>query len=100
MWPATPGSVADRVAVLASSVSPSGNGMKGFGAASRESGHNRVPAPPDKMIGTNGMAAFPPWNDFRGDRGDCTRFAWHDVSTFAPSPSRRRNCRTVVVHAL
>jgi hypothetical protein len=29
--------------------------MKGLGAASRESGQSRVPAPPERMIGTSGM---------------------------------------------
>ena len=46
---------AARRAVLPSSVSPSGSGMNGFGAASRESGHRRVPAPPERMTGTIGV---------------------------------------------
>jgi hypothetical protein len=41
-----------RRAVLPSSVSPSGSGMNGLGAVSRESGHRRVPAPPERMTGT------------------------------------------------
>ena len=43
-----------RCAVLPSSVSPSGSGMNGLGAASRESGHRRVPAPPERITGTIG----------------------------------------------
>jgi hypothetical protein len=43
-----------RCAVLPSSVSPSGNGMNGLGAASRESGQRRVPAPPERMTGMIG----------------------------------------------
>ena len=44
-----------RRAVLPSRVSPSGSGMNGFGAASRESGQSRVPAPPERMTGTIGV---------------------------------------------
>src|ERR1022692_725797 len=39
--------------VLASSVSPSGSIMKGFGADSRDNGQSRVPAPPERMMGTS-----------------------------------------------
>src|SRR5438067_12656202 len=55
--PATPGSDAARTAVLPRSVSPSGKGMNGLGAASRDRGHSRVPAPPDRMIGINAIDA-------------------------------------------
>ena len=41
-----------RAAVFASNVSPSGRGIDGFGAVSRESGHKRVPAPPERITGT------------------------------------------------
>src|ERR1700682_362376 len=41
--------------VLASSVSPPGSVMKGFGAVSRDNGHSRVPAPPERMMGTSAM---------------------------------------------
>src|SRR5271156_1905235 len=49
-----PGSASARTAVLASSVSPSGSGMNGLGAASRDKGHKRVPAPPDRITGMIG----------------------------------------------
>jgi hypothetical protein len=49
---ATPGSASARAAVFASSVSPSGSGIDGFGAVSRDSGHSRVPAPPERTTGT------------------------------------------------
>jgi hypothetical protein len=29
--------------------------MKGFGSASRETGHSRVPAPPESMTGMNAL---------------------------------------------
>ncbi len=51
----TPGSANARAAVFASSVWPSGNGMNAFGAISRDSGHSRVPAPPQDH-GTMGAA--------------------------------------------
>ena len=54
--PRTFGNELDRCAVLPSSVSPSGNGMNGLGEASRDSGHSRVPAPPDRITGTMGVA--------------------------------------------
>src|SRR5437879_10454130 len=57
--PATSGSATARRNVRARSVSPSapsaGSGRKGFGAASRDSGHSRAPAPPERMIGTNAI---------------------------------------------
>jgi len=53
--PAISGSATARAAVLLSSVSPSGKVRKGFGAVSRDSGHRRVPAPPERMIGTNAI---------------------------------------------
>ena len=51
---ATPGSESARAAVFASSVSPSGSRMKAFGAISRDSGHSRVPAPPEMMTRNEG----------------------------------------------
>src|SRR4029079_14966722 len=48
-----------RAAVLASSVSPSGNGIDGLGAVSRDSGQSRFPAPRDRITGTiRGFLSF------------------------------------------
>ncbi len=63
---AAPGSASARAAVFASSVSPSGSGMKGLGACSRDSGHSRVPAPPDRMTGTIGVLEVGFIGDDRG----------------------------------
>ena len=57
------GSATARAAVLPSSVSPSGKVRKGFGAVSRDSGHRRVPAPPERMIGTNAMGCLERFSD-------------------------------------
>src|SRR5206468_5624348 len=54
---ATSGSDAARDTVFASSVSPSGNVMNGFGADSRDNGQSRVPAPPERMIGISAIGA-------------------------------------------
>jgi hypothetical protein len=54
---AAPGSASARRAVFANSVSPSGSGIDGFGALSRDSGQRRVPAPPERMTGTMGAVA-------------------------------------------
>src|SRR5436190_13558684 len=57
--PATSARAVARRKVRASRVSPSapsaGSGRKGFGAASRDNGHSRAPAPPERMIGTNAI---------------------------------------------
>src|SRR5436190_23292326 len=47
----TQGRSSARRAVFPNKVSPSGRSMNGFGAASRESGHKRVPAPPERING-------------------------------------------------
>src|SRR3990167_2153524 len=39
--------------VLASNDSPSGSSIKGLGCPSRETGHSRVPAPPERITGTS-----------------------------------------------
>ena len=51
---ATPGNASARTAAFPRSVSPSGSGMNGFGAISRDSGHSRVPAPPERITGIRG----------------------------------------------
>ena len=53
----TPGSDSARAAVFASSVSPSGSRMNAFGAISRDKGHSRVPAPPERITGMRSGAA-------------------------------------------
>ena len=47
---------AARCTVLASRVCPSGSFMNGLGCPSRDTGHRRVPAPPDRITGTTGWA--------------------------------------------
>ncbi len=49
----TEGRALARIKVFCISDCPSGKVIKGLGCASRETGHNRAPVPPERMTGNN-----------------------------------------------
>ena len=71
--------------------------MKAFGAISRESGHSRVPAPPDRITGTSGEegGTTPKFMSLKGR--ESTPHRKGDAGTGA-SPGRR--CIMDVLSAL
>src|SRR5262249_55600288 len=53
MTSAIPSKGARRLTVFCRRLRPSANWMNGFGCASRETGHKRVPLPPERIKGIN-----------------------------------------------
>src|SRR5579864_4256634 len=49
----TPFRPAARANVFCSKLCPSASSMKGLGCASRDTGHSRAPAPPERITGTS-----------------------------------------------